>query len=535
MNLVELLDRQASLRSLAPAIVDQPNGRERVMTFDQLRERSQRLAALMHARGIRSGDCALVFQPMSAELYVVLVALWRVGAVAMFLDPSAGRKYLERCCTMLPPTVLVASARAHLLRFVSAPLRRISHKIVVGCWVPGAVRVTSADAYTPRAALAPVSLDTPALVTFTSGSTGLPKAAVRTHGFLQRQHDVLARHLELAQGDVDLSTLPIFALANLASGVTSVIPAGDLRKVGSIDAAPVFAQIERWGVTRSAASPAFFERLAEYGERKRCSLPTLQVIDTGGAPVFAKLLDRLQCLAPQAHSRAVYGSTEAEPIAHLAAAAISVDDRLAMRHGAGLLAGWPVPEITVRILPPRWGQTLGPYREAAFAADCLGPNVAGEIVVHGAHVLQGYLNGQGDAETKFNVDQARWHRTGDSGYLDERGRLWLLGRVGARIVDAKGELYPFRVECAVAEHTGIRRSAVTSWQGRRVLVVERTSLEATVDVDALHEQLSWASLDAIHLTHRLPVDARHNAKIDYPALAELLARELGASHLKPNK
>ncbi len=524
MNLVALLDGQAHARPQAPAIIDHQGGRERVMTFAELRERSQQLAAMWHARGVRAGDPALVFQPMSAELYVVLVALWRLGAVAMFLDPSAGQKYLERCCSLLAPRLLVASARAHLLRFTSPPLRRIPRKFVIGCWVPGAERVSAAASFAPRTELEPVNLDTPALVTFTSGSTGLPKAAVRTHGFLQTQHAILARHLTLAPGDIDLSTLPIFALANLASGVTSVIPVGDLRRIGAINAAPIFAQIERWGITRSAASPAFFECLCEYGQQSQRSLPTLRTVHTGGAPVFPPLLARLQRVAPKAHVHAVYGSTEAEPIAHMAIEEIGQDEQAAMAGGAGLLVGVPVPEIDVRILPARNGQPLPPYTAEAFAADCLPTKVPGEIVVQGEHVLGGYLNGQGNAETKFDVDDTRWHRTGDAGYFDEAGRLWLLGRVNARISDEHGELYPFSVECAISSITGIRRSALIHWQGRRVLVLELRA--GHFDVEWVRDQLAWAKLDVIHVTPTIPVDARHNAKINYPALEALLAKEL---------
>ena len=103
--------------------------------------------------------------------------------------------------------------------------------------------------------------DEPALVTFTSGSTGVPKAAVRTHGFLMAQHRALEKALEFAEGETDLITLPVFVLANLASGLTSVLADTDLRAPGKADAAAIREQCRRHGVTRCAASPAFFEAL----------------------------------------------------------------------------------------------------------------------------------------------------------------------------------------------------------------------------------------------------------------------------------
>ena len=142
-------------------------------------------------------------------------------------------------------------------------------------------------------------------------------------------------------------------------------------------------------------------------------------------------------------------------------------------------------------------------------------------MVSGAHVLSGYLHGHGDEETKFSVDGTRWHRTGDAGYLDERGRLWLLGRCSARIEDAHGSLYPFTVECAAHEHPGVQRAAVILHQGKRLLAVE---LVAGANVDELKKSLAWARIDIIRAFEKLPVDKRHNAKIDYPALREMLKR-----------
>ena len=78
--------------------------------------------------------------------------------------------------------------------------------------------------------------DDPALVTFTSGSTGVPKAALRTHRFLLAQYRALESSIALEAGEVDLATLPVFVLANLAAGVTTVIPK-DVRRPGAVDPA----------------------------------------------------------------------------------------------------------------------------------------------------------------------------------------------------------------------------------------------------------------------------------------------------------
>ena len=524
---IEALFHQRALADPAPAaIITSRRDVDVRWSYGRLDSTGARVASVLHQSGIGSGNPVLVFVPMSAELYAVLAAVWQLGAVAMFLDPSAGREHIDRCCQLVRPEAFVGTRAAQALRFESGPLRRIPKQFTVGGWLPGVADLIGEAESAPELARRESADDaTPALITFTSGSTGLPKAAVRTHGFLLAQHAVLAKHLDLRPGQVDLTTLPVFAVANLASGVTSVIPDADLTRPGAIAPGPVVRQVDRLAVERTTASPALIERLVEYCESEGRTLDSLRRVHTGGAPVFPDLLDRLERVAPHARVTAVYGSTEAEPIASIDLEDLTGQDRAHMRGGWGLLAGAPLAETRTRILLAEWGVPIGPFSAAEF--DGLRPLAGGrgEIVVTGGHVLKGYLGGSGDEETKFEVEGERWHRTGDAGFFDESGRLWLLGRTGAMIADAKGELWPFSVECAAAGFPGVRRTALAARDGLRILVVEPRP-HAEPDMDALRELLSWALLDDIHVTRRIPVDRRHNAKIDYPALEKLLDREL---------
>ena len=348
---------------------------------------------------------------------------------------------------------------------------------------------------------------------------------MRSHGFLIAQHHALATSLALEPGDTDLTALPIVLLANLASGVTSIIPDADLRAPGAIRPEPVLDQIRRLRPSRTVASPALLERLAACAARRGERFDSLQRIFTGGAPVFPALLDRLAAVAPGASIVSVYGSTEAEPIASIDAREIGAADRSAMRHGAGVLAGTPSSSIEVRILPDRWGTPITLSGQADLDREALVDGGIGEIVVSGAHVLGGYLDGAGDEETKIHAGGRVWHRTGDAGYFDRQGRLWLLGRCAAKVSDRDGILYPFAVECAASDVPGLRRSAFVRHQGRRVLVAE---VEDAVGQsgpqmrDLLMRRLAWARLDDVRIVSRVPVDRRHNAKIDYPALSRLL-------------
>jgi acyl-CoA synthetase (AMP-forming)/AMP-acid ligase II len=519
MNIAHLFQQQAAERPNAVAIIATDRKREHHYNYATLARDAARSAALLQVHGIAKGDRVLVFQPMSYELYVALLAIFQLGAVAMFLDPSAGRSHINQCCDIGHPKALMASLRAQWLRLVSSRLRRIPLKFVIGGYAPGAVSVRRANELVPLEETVSCAGQAPALLTFTSGSTGRPKAALRTQAFLMAQHKALVHALDLRAGEVDLTTLPIFLLANLASGLTSVIPDADLRFPGRIQAAPVMAQIHRHRVIRSAGSPAFYQCLADYCDTHNDDLTALRRVDTGGAPVFPRLLQRLEHHAPQAEVVSVYGSTEAEPIAHLSWRETAKAELESMRMGRGLVTGAPVCEVQVRILPDRFGDPIGPYCQNDFENQWLPTGEIGEIVLTGDHVLKGYLKGEGDYETKFEVEHERWHRTGDAGYFDQSGRLWLVGRCSARIEDKKGVIYPFSVECAAHFLPGVTRSAMVAHQGRRILLLET---EDRPDMDKLKSQLSWAGVDEVRKVNKIPVDKRHNAKVDYTRLQELL-------------
>src|SRR5208337_815020 len=447
MNIAEILLQRVAEMGDNAAIIDVHRNRDRSYSFRELDDATARVARQLKSSGLKQGDGVLMLHPVTAELYVALIAVFRLGCVGIFLDPSAGRRHVERCCEIFPPQALFGSPRAQLLRWTVPALRRVPRAFCSG-WFPGAPRLDSSLEPETLREIVPRNSDAPALVTFTSGSTGQPKAALRTHGFLLAQHRALEASLALLPGTRDLTTLPIFVLGNLASGVTSVLPDADMRTPGMIAPQPVLEQIERHKIQTTAASPAFISRLLDECETNGTAMASLSAIHMGGAPVFPGLLRKTKRFAWQANVTAVYGSTEAEPMAEISLAEISKEDFGAMEQGKGLLAGRPVPSISLRIIRENEGLPISPLDAAAFERLRVADGEVGEIVVSGRHVLPGYLNGEGDAETKFEVDGVRWHRTGDLGCLDSAGRLWLLGRCSGKIQDARGVLYPFAVECA---------------------------------------------------------------------------------------
>ena len=347
---------------------------------------------------------------------------------------------------------------------------------------------------------------------------------MRTHGLLLAQHRAIADALDLRGGQRDFATLPIFTLANLASGVTTIVPNLDLRRPGAVSPSALAREIHRTRPTRLAASPAFVAQLVEANRLRPGVLGSFERIDIGGAPVSPHLLRQTSGGHTSPVVMAVYGATEAEPIACLPSTQVTDADRHATEAGRGLLAGHPVQGVDLRIVADRWGEPLGPYTFEAFEREALPAGRTGEIVVSGDHVLRGYLGGRGDGETKVRVGNRVWHRTGDAGYLDARGRLWLMGRCAAKADDGHGVLYPLAVESAAEAIAGVNRCALLAYEGRRLLLVEASPHGSQQIVKSIQSQLAWARLDDVQLVSKLPVDDRHNAKIDYPALRGLTAR-----------
>jgi olefin beta-lactone synthetase len=555
-NIAARLAERAARRPDHPAIIQGRGRRRRVVSFGQMADRVAHASQLLRQRGLGAGDRAVIFVPMSADLYTTLLGVLHAGGVAVFLDAWAGRARLEAAARLAAPRVFIGTWKAQLIRLTSPALRRVpiavrpgalsprtAARIEAGLWTGAEDRDEGGDERGPepggpgsdpavRAAV--VAADDHALVTFTTGSTGRPKAAARSHAFLWAQHRVLARHLASREDDIDMPTLPIFVLNNLALGVTTVLPDFDPRRPGDIDPAAVLTQMRDEGVTTTSGSPAFYERLVEHAVGRGEKVP-VRALFTGGAPVFPPLARALDAVV-EGEAHVLYGSTEAEPIASIPAA------ELARRSGTpgatGICAGRPVPELELRIIQPADGpvtrEVLGPGNGAAAG-------VAGEIAVAGKHVLPGYLDDpEADALVKIRDGDRVWHRTGDGGLLDEEGRLWLLGRVGQR-VEREGETWwPLAAEARALSVAGVRHAAYLGTpEGIAVLCLELgdgtrgtrkqgSELRGRDDVEAqAREALAPIPVDEVRMLERIPRDPRHASKTDVAALRKLIESPRG--------
>lgn len=514
MNLAELLEENAVQRPDQDALIDGRVGHERRTSYRRLHQLAAATAERLSSSGIKEGSRVIVLVPMQTELYATVIALWRIGAVAVFLDPSAGRKHIADCCEQAQPDGLIGIQKVRLLVWTHSALRMIPKRYYWGS------QLTYAAEPRKKTGIHSLGPDKAAILSFTSGSTGQPKCAIRSHEVLFAQFEALRSSIDLKPGECDLATMPVIALANLAAGLTTLIPNVDLRYPGRIKPAPLFRQLERWAPTRCGASPAFLLAICEEAQRRSLRLPGFEKVYTGGAPVFPRSLREFSRTFENASINVLYGSTEAEPVSHVCLDDICDGDLEQMRSGRGLLVGPVSQETELRILPDRWNESYERMEEDEFESLALSANSVGEIVVSGAHVVPGYLNGRGDAENKIKIDGKIWHRTGDAGRLDEEGRLWLMGRCSAKMEIGRKTIYPFSIECAAVEVLDVRIAGCLPMENGYLLAIPSTGREVT------EEELSKEipRPEKILQLRDFPVDKRHNAKIDYRALKKLCYR-----------
>lgn len=526
-NIAHLLDNIARSRPHQPALVEGSRHKGRSISFRALSKKVARKAGVLREHGLRSGDRVLMLEPMSIDLFTSILAVLRLGATVLILDPSAGMDKIKHAIERTQPRAVIASHKGVVASFAINSIRKIRLKFSDGFTPPGwfSLRETSWHRPAPMEA---IHGDQPALITLTSGTSGTPKLIVRTHDFLRTQLDAVSSNCEVNAGACELTSLPIFILANLASSVTSVIPDTNLSKASKLDATAVVEQIRGHYTDRILASPSFVETIMDHCIVKEIKLPFVKTIITGGGPVFPRLLQKAHAVCPRAQVITVYGSTEAEPISKIQFSTLSDRDMNAIAGGAGLPVGKPVEEVNVRIvsLVNEQHELTDSNQLAALRHICEVANIpihaVGEILVTGDHVVKSYDGGIGDTETKIEIDGTVWHKTGDIGYFDRHNRLWLTGRRAAsRAVSGPIKIDTSLAQCVEAVallDPHIQRAACVTSNKTTTLFVE-TDKTSQSDLWTIKDKLNWCNLGTIKVVRKIPVDTRHSSKVLYDKLA----------------
>lgn len=474
--------------------------REQSITYAELNNQIAQTVLYFREKGIQPGDRVLVFVPMSIDLYRITLALFSMGATAVFLDEWVSLKRLKLCCEIADCKAFIAPRKIRFLAFFISTLRRI----------PIHLSATKRSNSVQPLQVHEIEKDHPALITFTTGSVGTPKAAVRSHDFLRIQFEAL--NPLLANGNQrEMIMLPIVLLLNLAAGKTSILADFKFSKPHTFNPQRIHEQLVEHQIEGLVASPHYMIALAKFRLNQN-SLNPLKTIVSGGSAIFpndAKLV--LQAFQ-HTNFTVVFGSTEAEPISHCSAEAL-----IENQEKVGVFVGEIDPVAEVKIIQvnediPHEGSDL------EFEKMILPLGETGEILVKGEHVLSNYLNGEEILKkNKIKTPSGLWHRTGDAGYLENEHTLYLMGRVH-QIFSIDGvQVYPFVAEKIIREIEEVSLGTILEINNKAVLVYQASR---KVEEQIFRDKFKELNLSSILKIDEIPVDPRHRSKIEYAKLRE---------------
>lgn len=480
--------------------------KHRHISFGEFETEVSATAQYFLRKGIQKGDRVMVFIPMSIDLYRTVLALFRIGATAVFLDEWVSKKRMEVCCEVAQCKAIIGNYKVKVLSLVSRELRKIP--IHLGLSWKGVEHQQHLPIPQTNQA------DT-ALITFTTGSTGTPKAAKRTHGFLKAQFDALINKIGSRPEEIDMPVLPIVLLMNLGSGATSVITDFKASKPNAMHPGKIVQLINQHQVTRIIASPFFVRQIATHLIDTKTGVPSVRNVFTGGAPVFPSEAALYVQAFPGIPIEVVYGSTEAEPISAIDATLLANEPVHLLTNG--LNVGKVDASAVVKIISIIEGDiNVSTSNALQHLEQPVG--TIGEIIVAGNHVLREYLNNpQALMRNKIFIQDICWHRTGDSGYFNEEGYLFLTGRCNT-LMHVQGTIIaPFIYESYLQNISGVALGTILLYNNVVSVFIE---INAGGDKEYIKQCIREmpVAIGQVYFVKKMPRDQRHHSKIDYPQL-----------------
>jgi long-chain acyl-CoA synthetase len=405
------------------------------MSYGELDELSGRLAAGLAASGIGPGDAVALQLPNIPQFLIAYFGILKAGGVVVPLN-----------------VLLKAPEVAYHLRDCSAKAL-ITWAGVLGEAAPGAKEAGVTQVYAvgggdpvpfeqllsapaPGPAFAGRDPADTAVIMYTSGTTGRPKGAELTHLQLYMNADIPGRLFDVQPDDIVITVLPLFHVFGLSSIMNVCVRFGcTMSLVPRFETAAVLTAIERDRATIFEGVPTMFVALLACPELDSYDISSLRIAISGGASIPAPVLDAFEKRFGVVILEG-YGLTET---ASTTTFNVSVTDRRAYSVGK-----------------PIWG-TQTEVWDAEGKPLPPGAGNVGEVVTRGLHVMKGYLNRPEDTASVFT---GNWFHTGDLGYFDEDGYLFIVGRSKELIIRGGYNVYPAEIEDVLHEHPAVAEAAV---------------------------------------------------------------------------
>ncbi|WP_216896742.1 acyl-CoA synthetase [Nocardia alni] len=446
------------------------------LTYRRLDDRVARLASALVAGGVAAGDRVAYVGLNSPALLITLLASLRIGAIFV---PVNFRLATPELRTVLERSGAIAVVAEEGHREAIESIRE-STTLALSLLVDDDPAVPAAEATpgwrrwsesiaaaTPFAQTKPAGFDEPAVLLFTSGTTGVPKGVILTYGNLWWNSVNVDSRVDTRRGDVTHACAPLFHIGALNSFVLRTLVRGGTVVVRrSFDPSRFLDDLREYQVNSFFAVPAMLAALARVPGVFDAELAQLRSIVVAGAPVPPSIIR--QYAEHGIRLQQAWGLTETSPFAtHLPA------ERTLDKVGS---AGIAMPYTEVRVVDVASNKPVG-------------AGTAGEIVVRGPNVTPGYW--QNPEATAAAFDAEGWFHSGDIGYLDQDGFLFIVDRLKDMVISGGENVYPAEVERVLANMPGVTDIAVVGapdpkW-GECVVAVASVDDGVTVTLDDVRD------------------------------------------------
>lgn len=509
------------------------------ITFLQLDQESDKLAHGLEKIGITRGTRTVLMVTPGIDFFIIIFAMFKVGAVPVVVDPGMGISRMVHCFSQGRPTAFIGIEKAHVLRKLKPRFfKTVKQWVTVGKrWFWGGYTLKELMSQTSEPyTLARTSSDEMAAIVFTSGSTGPAKGVVYSHGNFVAQLAQIQKHFQIAPDEIDLPTFPLFALFDPILGMTAVIPDMDPTKPAFVDPTKIIEAVKNHGITNMFASPALLNRVGKYGKENGVKLESLRRVVSAGAPVSPSNIEQFSCmLSDQAQIHTPYGASEAVPILSISSNEILAETRSLTEKGYGMCVGRPICDTRIHIIKIT-DEPITQFHERLL----INESEVGEIVVNDPLVTRQYYNNRkADLLAKIPDSNGNiWHRMGDLGWRDKKGRIWFCGRKSHRVISGSGSqtLFTEPVEAIFNNHEKVFRSALAG-AGKapnQIPVIFVEPYEKVKNKKKFLQELQdlartsplTEGIQHFFIEKRFPVDIRHNSKIFREQLSEKATAKL---------
>ncbi len=454
----ELLARQARRQPDAIVLYEEGGG---TVTYAQLWQRVQAVADWLRGQGAQPGHRVLMVGENCTAMIAALFGCGVVGAWPVGVNARLSGREVDNIRQHAQPELLLyttgvsSAAAAH-----AADARAVDADPAV--WGPG---VQAARAATPTAAETDALASEVATVIYTSGTTGAPKGVLVPHRGLLHFARVSAASRRLTPHDIGYAALPMSHIFGIATVLMATVHAGASLVLRSrFDADDAFKALAHPGVSILQGVPTMFSRMmAVAPPRAELRAPALRYLYTGGAaldPTLKRDAERYFGVAMH-HG---YGITEYAGSMFITSIDEPRDD---------CSAGYAVDGVEMRLGSPDAGAPK--------------PGQRGDILIRGPGVMLGYY--RNPEQTEQALLPGGWLNTGDIGYVDDSGALFIAGRSKDLIIRSGFNVYPIEVESVINAFPGVRLSAVvgrnTADQNEEVIAFVEPLPGARVDTDLL--------------------------------------------------